>query len=145
MILIRITDPFELIAVKDKVYPLFERYYEKAKHYLENLESPEIAWENCVTKSIYPDYYLYLIRENDEFVGFFAGCLLRMPRFLILYTYDYYAPNKGIRFSETLKQIKDVLGVDEIWGEAPDKVINGYKRLIREASVKKVQMVRVRL
>jgi len=145
MDLIRITNPVELFACEKQVYPLFEKYYEKAKHYLENLETPDIAWKNCVNKSPFPDYYLYLLKEENEFVGFMAGCLLRMPYFTILFIFDYYAPSKGIELYRMFKQMVKILGVDEIWGESPDKVLNAYKRKLKTATIKKTQMVRIRL
>lgn len=145
MELCRICDPFELLSVKDKVYPLFEKYYEKAKKYLKNLETPDVAWQNCTANAIYPDYYLYLIRENDEFIGYYVGCLLRMPRFFILYTRDYYIPNKGIEFAKVLKQIMTVIGADEVWGEVPENHIEIYKKALKKATVKKVNMVRIKL
>jgi hypothetical protein len=143
--LIRITDPFELISVKEKIYPLFEKYYERARHYLENLETPEVAWSNCVTKSIYPDYYFYLIRDGGELVGYYVGCLVRLPQFIVLYTMDYYIPNKGVEFSEVLKQIMTILGADEVWGEAPDNILRLYRRVLKGSTVKKVSMVRIKL
>lgn len=145
MELIRITDPFELLSVKDKIYPLFEKYYEKAKHYLENLETPDVAWENCVTKCMYPDYYLYLIKEEKELIGYYVGCLLRLPRQVILYTMDYYIPKRGVEFSVLLKEIKAVLGAEEVWGEAPDRIIRLYRKALPGAKIKKVQMVRLQL
>ena len=145
MELCRICDPFELLSVKDKVYPLFEKYYEKAKKYLKNLETPDVAWQNCTANAIYPDYYLYLIRENDEFIGYYVGHILRFPRFTVLYTIDYYIPNRGMEFWELMKQVKQILGFEDIWGVVTDKIFNAYKRSLKDATVEKIQMVRIKL
>jgi hypothetical protein len=143
--LIRITDPFELLAVKDKVYPLFEKYYTKAKKYIEDFEKPEVAWEKCITNTIYPDFYLYLIQDDNEFIGFYLGCLLRMPRFHFLYTYDYYIPQRGKEFKELLKQAMKVIGAEEVWGIPPDNVLEIYKRKLNDSTVKIVNLVRLKL
>lgn len=143
--LIRITHPIELLAVEKQVRPLFKAYYDRAKEYLGNLESPEVAWKNNVTKSLFPDYYLYLIKDGEKFIGFYAGCLLRMPGFTVLYTMDYYIPGKGVEFSKILKAIMKVIGADEIWGEAPENICRVYRRVLPKATIKKVSMVRIRL
>ena len=143
MELVRLTTPVELFACEKQVYPLFEKYYEKAKHYIENLETPDIAWKNCVNKSPFPDYYFYLLREENKFIGFYIGYLLRMPYHTVLFTSDYYIPNKGVLFSKVLKTVMTVLGADEIWGEAPDNTLRLYRKVLKGSTVKTMKMVRI--
>ncbi len=145
MELVRVTNPMEMFACKDKVYPLFEAYYEKAKYYIENLETPDVAWQNCVNRALFPDYYFYLLRDGDKFIGYFIGCIVRMPYFTVLYTMDYYIPKRGVEFSKVLKQITQILGVDEVWGEAPENIYRTYRKGLKGSTVKKVQMVRINL
>jgi hypothetical protein len=143
--LVRITHPLELLAVQKEVKPLFEKYCNRTKKYMPDMETGEIAWENAVTKSIFPDYYLYLIKDDGKFVGFYIGNLFRLPGFTVLYTVDFYIPGKGNEFRNILKAITKILGADEIWGEAPENIYRVYRRNLKGATIKKAQVVRIKL
>ena len=139
----RITSPVELFSCREMLYPLFEGYYAKAKLYVDDIKAPADLWRDCVINAMFPDYYFYVIREDNEFIGFMSSCLMRMPQLTVLYMMDYYIPNRGLEFLGLLKEIVKMVGADEVWGEAPDRVYNGYKRSLKDAVVIKKQLVRI--
>jgi hypothetical protein len=91
------------------------------------------------------NYYFYLIRDNNEWVGFFDGFILKMGYFTIFYEHDIYIPGKGKKFALIKKYVGQALGVDEFWGEATERIYRSYRLLLKEATIKRKQMVMVRL
>lgn len=146
---VRLTNPLELFACEKQIRPLFEKYYERASGYLENLEPAEIIWQKVVTTlnsfHLYPNYYFYLLREDTEFVGFVIGNLVRIPELSIFFMGDYYIPKKGKLFAQYMKLVQQILGADEIWGQAPENIFRVYRKILKDSFVKKFPLVRIKL
>ncbi len=153
MELCRITKPEELFANEKVIRDLFKKYIEKIKSYknkkgendFSEISNEEDFWKNVVLRIKFHDYYFYLIRNDDRWVGFFNGSLLRMQYFTFMITHDIYVPGKGKYFAGILKYVGQALGVDEFWGEAPPRIYRAYRRGLPEAKIKLKQMVMVRL
>lgn len=145
MELLRITNPVVLFALKDKIYPLFEKYCKRVSSYIPNKEDAETIWQDCVSKSMLHDFYFHLITENDVQVGFMISSLTRMPYLTVLFINDYYMPSRLKEFLPMLRRVKQALGADEVWGEVSDNVYELYSRKYSNIEMRKMQVARIKL
>ena len=143
MDLVRVTNPFEMFANEKIIRSLFQQYFEKK--YIDHDETEEEAWQRAVTKVISPDYYFYLIRGDNEFVGFCIGYPWKFPYSVVFWIEKLHIPGRGLEFAETLKLVNQVLGIDEFWGETPDRVFNMYERKLKKSIVTRIKVTRVKL
>lgn len=151
--IVRITSVDEMFSVEKEIKGLFKKYIEKIKSYknrkgendFQEINSEENFWQNVLFRVKFHDYYFYLIRNDDMWIGFFVGSLLRMQYFTFMFTHEIYVPGKGKEFSGILKYVGQALGVDEFWGEAPPRIYRAYRRGLPEAKIKRKTMVMVRL
>ena len=143
MELVRLTNPFELFASEKIIRELFAQYY--SSQYVEHNENADEAFQRGVQKCMFPDYFFYLIRNDDKFIGFLIGYLLRMPFFTVLYVEKLHAKNKGMHLAQVLVPVRQALGIDEFWGEVPPRVLKAYQKRLPEGSVKTITMVKIRL
>jgi hypothetical protein len=156
MEVVRITHVEELFANEKDIKNLFLKYAQRIerqvkkpfndeKKYASELIDVDVFWQNCVLNIKFGNYYFYLIRDNNEWVGFFDGFILKMGYFTIFYEHDIYIPGKGKKFALIKKYVGQALGVDEFWGEATERIYRSYRLLLKEATIKRKQMVMVRL
>lgn len=156
MEVVRVTHVDELFANEKDIKDLFLEYakeikfqvdkpFNDEKKYTPELIDVEKFWQNCTINIRFGNYYFYLIRENNEWIGFLNGFLVRMGYFIIFYTHDIYIPGKGKRFSLILKYVGQAFGVNEFWGEAQERIYRVYRLSLKEATIKRKQMVMVRL
>lgn len=156
MELVRVTHVEELFANEKEIKNLFLKYAERIerqvkkpfndeKKYTPELIDPEMFFERCALNLKFGNFYFYLIRDNNEWIGFFDGFLIRMGYFTGFYIHDIYVSGKGKSFSLILKYVGQALGVDEFWGEATERIYRAYRQLLKEATIKRKQMVMVRL
>jgi len=153
MKLVRITHADEMFANEKEIRTLFKKYIERIKSYknkkgendFQEIKSEDDLWDNVLFRVKFHDYYFYLIRDDDKWIGFFIGSLLRMQYFTSMYTHEIYIPKKGKFFGEILKYVGQALGVDEFFGEAPPRIQRVYRRLLPNAEIKIKTMVMVRL
>lgn len=153
MELIRITNVDEMFSVEKEIKDLFKKYIERIKSYknkkgeneFQGIKSEEDFWQNVVFRVKFHDYYFYLIRNDDKWVGFFVGSLVRIQYFTFMFTHEIHIPGKGKEFAEILKYVGQALGVDKFFGEAPPRIYRTYRRFLPEAKIELKTMVMVKL
>jgi len=150
---VRIDHVDKMRATEKEIRLLFSKHSEKIKSYknkkgendFQEVPSEEDFWNNVLFRVKFNDYYFYLIRNDDKWIGFFIGSLMRMQYFTFMFTHEIYVPGKGKEFAGILKYVGQALGVDEFWGEAPPRIYRTYRRWLPDAKIKCKQMVMVRL
>ncbi len=153
MELVRVTHADEMYASEKEIRALFKKYIERVSGYknkkgeneFQEINSEEIFWQDTVFRVKFHDYYFYLIRDDDKWIGFFIGSLVRVQYFTYMFTHEIYTPGKGKIFGEILKYVGQALGVDEFFGEAPPRIHRTYRRLLPNAKIKFKTMVMVKL
>lgn len=154
--LVRVTHVEELFANEKEIKSLFSKYaqrierqvkkpFNEEKKYTPELIDVEKFFEKCALNLKFGNFYFYLIRDNNEWIGFFDGFLLKMGYCTVFYIHDICVEGEGKRFSLILKYVGQALGVDEFWGEAVERIYRVYRLLLKEATIKRKQMVMVGL
>ncbi len=139
MEILRVKNPKEFFEVAERLKELFRIYLERTK-----IEVPlEIMFKNYINYTIYPDYYLFIFKNNNEIIGFIGANLLHNSNYNILYIIDVYVPKMGQQLKVFMKDVMNILGINEIWGEAKENVYRAYRLGLGGQGLKKVQFVRL--
>jgi len=142
MILKRVQNKVELVALKDQLMPLFEEYAQRVK---EPPIDPVDMFRNYFSHLIFSDCFFFTISDGDNIVGFIGGDLLRGPFYNVMYIIDTYCPSGWVNLADMFRTIQNICGANELWGEANEKVYRAYRYILKGKGVKKSQFVRVKL
>jgi hypothetical protein len=142
MLLRRVQNKVELGSFRGRLIPLFEEY---SKRVLDHEINPVEMFNNYYAHIIFPDCYLFTVSDDERIIGFIGCDLLRGPYYNILYLIDVYYPNGGLDLAQMVENIQNILGANEDWGEASEKVFRVYRRVLGKDKVKRSQFVRMKL
>ncbi len=138
----RVQNQIEFLTLKEKLIPLFDKY---SKRIPEHEIKSEVMFNNYLVHLMFPDCFFFTISKEVEIFGFIGGHLLRGPSYNIFYIIDIHCPGGGHKLKDMLKNIQDIVGATELWGEANEKIYRIYRFYLKNQGIKKSQFVRIKL
>ena len=138
----RVQNQIEFVTLKEKLIPLFEIYKKRIpEHQIE----VDTMYNSYLVHLIFADCYFFTISNGDEIVGFIGGHLLRGPSYNILYIIDEYCPHGAKDLLVMYKNIQNIVGAQEMWGQADEKIYRLYRLYLKNKGINKATFVRVKL
>jgi hypothetical protein len=138
----RVSNRVEFCALQAQIIPLFEQYSKRVPgHEIVSVDMFNAYFSHIILS----DCFFFIITKDEKIIGFIGCDLLRGPYYNILYLIDIYCLNGGLELAQMVKNIQNILGATEDWGEASEKVFRVYRRVLGEDKVKRSQFVRMKL